>query len=71
MVQFRSDARAGGSGVLDEHVVGGRSISCVELGHVGDVTLKNQPLPSGSVLASDGSARSASLTSTTSPLTGM
>ena len=34
-------------------------------------TLKNQPLPSGSVLASDGSARSASLTSTISPLTGM
>ena len=34
-------------------------------------TLKNQPAPSGSLLASDGSARSASLTSTTSPLTGM
>ena len=33
--------------------------------------LKNQPAPSGSLLASDGSARSASLTSTTSPPIGM
>ena len=34
-------------------------------------TLKNQPVASGSLLASEGSARNASLTSTTSPLTGM
>ena len=34
-------------------------------------TLKNQPVASGSVLASDGSARSASLTATISPPTGM
>ena len=32
--------------------------------------MKNQPLPSGSVLASDGSSRRASLTSTISPVTG-
>src|SRR6476620_11202537 len=34
-------------------------------------TLKNQPEPTGSLLARDGSARSASFTSTISPVTGM
>jgi hypothetical protein len=49
----------------------GGSISSSNCSMCVTCTLKNQPLPIGSVLASAGSARSASLTSTISPSAGM
>ena len=69
--QHRSSSCPAPQAFLTSSSYAARSISdAVSAGSLSR-TLKNQPAACGSLLARDGSARSASLTSTTSPPTGM